>query len=119
MAKKKTNNTVHTFGKINKYIIFFGMLSAVLNIGYMLNSAWVASADLMVKGAPYAADPAVVGLRFFTINILIVFGAAALLLQLNHMFARRNLKAIYGVSVVSAGLLIWTIVANILMFVEI
>ena len=119
MAKKITNNMVHTFGKINKYIIFFGMLSAILNIGFTLNSVWFATANLMVEGSPHAADPVVVGLRFFTINTLIVFGVAALLLQLNHMFAKRNLKVIYGVSVVSAGLLIWTIVSNILMFVEI
>ena len=118
-AKKETNNLVHTFGKINKYIIFFGMLSTVLNLGYLMNSAWYANALKMVEGAPVAQEPVYFFIKFVTVNVLIIFGVAAVLLQFNHFFARRENKAIYGVTLVSAGLLIWSIISNILMFVEI
>ena len=119
MAKKKSKNKVNTFRKVNKYVIFFGMLSAVLNIGFLINAAWGVITDQMLKGLPIKEEPAIKMTNIYVTNILIVFGVAALLIQLNHMFAKKDSKAIYGVTVVSVGLLIWTIVSNILMFVEI
>ena len=119
MAKKKNKNKVHTFGKLNKYIIFFGMLAAVLNLEFLMNAAWGVIANQMVEGLPVKENPAMMMTRMFTTNILIVFGVAALLIQLNHTFARKDSKAIFGVTVVSAGLLLYIVVSSILMFVEV
>ena len=118
-TKKKNNNMVHTVGKVNKHIIFFGIIAAVLNYIFLIIAAWGAYSHETVEHTKTVDEMINHTVGISIKNILLIFGVAAILLQINHVCARKESKLNFIVTVISSILLVWAIVASILMFVEI